>query len=175
MNTMVRRIHWAGGACLLLAWLGVAPLAHAAASGAVTLEFTTVPTGGKYSPRHVLAVWVTDANTNFVKTVCRYGVKRQKYLTAWQTAREGDATVDGITGATRKSHGPLTVTWDGRDAHGQALPDGAYLFFVEFADAHDASPQAVFPVNKGPRAEVKTFRDQEHFTHIKLTVQPSPP
>jgi hypothetical protein len=158
-----------GSLLLFLGCLLAVPGARAAASHPVTLEFSTVPTGGKYSPRHVLAVWVTDANTNFVKTLCRYGVKRQKYLAAWRQAHGGQTAVDGTTGATRKTHTPIVVTWDGCNADGQPLPDGRYYFFVEFADSHQEAPLAVLPIHKGPTALALALPDEKHFTGIRIT------
>jgi|WetSurMetagenome_2_1015567.scaffolds.fasta_scaffold337380_1 hypothetical protein len=157
---------------VLLSCLRASLASGADTDGTVGLEVSTSSTGGKFSPRHVLAVWVTDANTNFVKTLCRYGTKRQKYLKAWRQARADSATVDGVTGATRKEHTPLNVTWDCRDAEHKPLADGTYLLFVEFADSHDASPKAVFPVVKGPKPHERTFPDEKFFTRIRVIYKP---
>ncbi len=148
-------------------------LSAAATDGKVQLEFSTVATGGKYSPKHVLAAWVTDAHTNFVKTIGRQAGKRQKYLTTWLKARGDDHEVDGITGATLKSHEATKVTWDGRDAKNQPLPDGTYWLFVEFTDAHRQGPIAAFPVIKGTQSQSRTFPDQEYFKKLKLTYVPT--
>lgn len=143
-----------------------------ATEATATLEFTTLNPQGKFNPKNVLAVWVTDANTNFVKTVSRFAGKRQKYLSAWNQARNGNAAVDGSTGATLSSHAARTATWDGRDARQQTAPDGRYLFFVEFTDHNGAGPLAVFPFEKGPAIYNKALADQKHFTKIQVACAP---
>jgi hypothetical protein len=145
----------------------------AAADPAAKLEFTTISPNGRYSPNHVLAAWVTDAKTNFVKSISKYGNRRQRYLATWGQVRGAEAAVDGITGATLKTHEPLTVTWDGCDARKKPLPDGNYLLFVEFTDAHVQGPTLVVPVVKGPGAQTKTLPDQGKFKNIKLTCPPA--
>lgn len=158
---------------LVLTGLMLASLASVAATdGTAKLEFTTVTPQGKHSPKHVLAVWVADARTNFVKTVCRFAGKRQKYLFTWQAARGTDATVDGVTGATLPAHETRTATWDGCDAQKKSLPDGQYYFCVEFTDAHSQGPTAMFPLTKGPAAQVKRFPDQPNFKNITLSFTP---
>jgi hypothetical protein len=158
-----------------LAWmacLGAAGSLAAATEGTVSLSCSTVSAGGKFSPRHVLAVWVADGNTNFIKTLCRYGTKRTKYLNAWRIARQNEPTVDGITGATRPAHSELAITWDCRDSDKKLVPDGPYLLFVELADSHDHSPKAVFAVEKGPTSQTKTFADEEFLKKIRVSFQP---
>jgi hypothetical protein len=172
MKKCVRVMSWPVSWLVLLVCIWAVVSSAASTDGTVSLEFSTRSTGGKYSPRHVLAVWVTDANTNFVKTLCRYGTKRQRYLKAWRQARPEDTSLDGITGATRKEHSPLAVTWDCRDGDKKPLPDGIYLLFVEIADAHDKSPDAMFPVDKGPKAQERTFPDEQYFTKVKVTYKP---
>jgi hypothetical protein len=56
---------------LAIAW--VRP-GFAQTDGSATFQVTTVTAGGNYSPRNVMAIWVTDANTNFVKTLKRQAV-----------------------------------------------------------------------------------------------------
>ncbi|MEI7732049.1 MAG: DUF2271 domain-containing protein [Verrucomicrobiota bacterium] len=164
---------------LLTGWVVVLLLAMAgrlfgatATEGTATLEFTTVNPHGKYSPKNVLAVWVTDANTNFVKTITRFGGKRQKYLGAWNQARAGLAAVDGSTGATLSSHGTRTATWDGCDGKQQSMPDGKYRFVVEFTDHNGGGPLAVFPFEKGMATPKQVFPDQKNFTKIQVTFVP---
>lgn len=169
LHWMLRLFGWpVWTACLGLA----GSLIAASTEGTVTLEFSPLPTGGKFAPRHVLAVWVTDANTNFVKTLCRYGTKRVKYLTAWKEARGSEAAVDGITGATRSSHGQVAVTWDCRDAEKKLVSDGTYLLFVELADSHRRSYKAVFAIEKGASAQKKSPPDEPYLKSIQVSFQP---
>jgi hypothetical protein len=158
----------------VLIWLGcAAEIAHAAATeGTAQLEFTTETIRGKYGPKHVLAVWVTDAQTNYVKTVARFGGKRLDKLAAWNSARKGDRAVDGVTGATRSSHQALTVMWNGKDANNKTLPDGTYLFVVEFTENKGRGPLAVIPFAKGPAALSKEIKDLKNFSNVKVSFAP---
>ena len=58
---------------------------RAQTDGAATFQVTTVTAGGNYAPRNVMAIWVTDANTNFVKTLKRQAVSQIRWLTRWGT------------------------------------------------------------------------------------------
>jgi thiamine biosynthesis lipoprotein len=121
-----------------------APLAAAATSAwpvdfQVSLNLTfKMPRGGKVK-RPYLAVWVEDAKGKVVRTVTVWG-KQEKYLremTAWwQAAGAADQKlVRAVTRATREA-GKYTITWDGLDDQGAALPKGAYTLVVEINREH---------------------------------------
>ena len=87
------------------------------------------------------AVWIEDANRNYVKTL--YATKftatggyknRPDSLSTWVSNSDlaNMSDVDTITGATPKS-GKLAYTWDLTDQKGNAVPDGPYRFVVEGA------------------------------------------
>jgi hypothetical protein len=164
----------------ILSWvlgLALVSLAAAAATGATTdgaaqLEFTTATTKGKYAPKHVLAVWVTDAQTNFIKTVVRQAGKRQDKLLAWNKARQGNRAVDGVSGATLAAHGPRSARWNCRDAANELVPDGTYLFFVEFTETKGQGPLAVIPFTKGPKAQNQTVEELKNLSNIKVIFTP---
>ena len=97
-----------------------------------------VPRGGKVK-RPYLAVWVEDAKGKVVRTVTVWG-KQEKYLremTAWwQAVGAADPKlVRSVTRATREA-GKYTITWDGLDDQGNALPKGAYTLVVEINREH---------------------------------------
>lgn len=103
------------------------------------VEFTTVSVGGKYSPSHVGAVWITDSSGKFVKTLQEWGTKRQGYLTKWK-ASSGSNTVDAITGATLKSHGTHKLDWNCTNVSKAAVPAGTYNVNAEFTEQNGAGP-----------------------------------
>ena len=161
--------------CLVTLLLAAAPAATgwtAATEGTARLEVATVTEGRKHSPNHVLAIWVTDAKTNFVTTVMQQGYKRAKYLLTWNAARRGNPGVDGETGATLTSHGTVTATWNGRNRKDQLVPDGTYLFFVEFTEGNSQGPLAVFPFAKGASAQSKKLENQANFKAITVSFTP---
>lgn len=121
-----------------------APQATAAATTAWPADFQValdlsfkMPRGGKVK-RPYLAVWVEDAKGNVVRTVTVWG-KQEKYLremTAWWQAVGGDPKlVRSVTRATREA-GKYTITWDGLDDKGVALPKGVYTLVVEINREH---------------------------------------
>jgi hypothetical protein len=159
--------------CLLALCAG--GLRAADTEGTVKLEFATEHTdSSKYAPRHVVAVWVADAQTNFVKTVMRLGNKRHTKLHTWNKARQGDSAVDGVTGATVASHQAHTATWNCRDAENKVVADGTYLLFVEFTESNNQGPVAVIPFKKGVTAEDRRVEGLKGFSSVKISFAPGP-
>lgn len=99
----------------------------------LTLSFSTTSVGGKYAPKHVLAVWVVDQDGKLVKTLAVQGRKRAKHLSEWRAAADG-GKFDGVSGATRKAHNPFSVTWDLRDSRGKEVAAGHYRILLEMTD-----------------------------------------
>lgn len=108
--------------------------------GTATFRVATVTANGNYAPRHVLAIWVTDSQTNFIKTLKRQAANRSQYLYQWHTRSGTYTNVDGVTGATLTSHQTHTVSWDCRNTNGVVMPDGQYRFYVEFTEANAQGP-----------------------------------
>ena len=75
--------------------------------GTMTFTVKTVTADGKYSPRHVLAIWVEDAD-GFVLSRKLRAEKRKQYLYTWNDKSGGDVT-DANTGATLSSHQTHTL------------------------------------------------------------------
>jgi thiamine biosynthesis lipoprotein ApbE len=104
----------------------------------VSLDLTLKMPRGSKVKRPYLAVWVEDANGKVVRTVTVWG-KQEKYLremTAWWQAVGGDPKlVRSVTRATREA-GKYTITWDGKDDKGAALPKGNYTLVVEINREH---------------------------------------
>ena len=130
---------------LLAAGMATAALA-AGTGGTVTFNVTTSSAGGKYAPKHVMAVWVTDAKGAFVRTLAVYGQKQRRSLREWPGTQ-----VDGLTGATLPSHKPQTFTWDCKDSKGAVVADGTYEIHVEFVDgkASQITPKGAIQFTKG--------------------------
>ncbi|WCJ58375.1 DUF2271 domain-containing protein [Fontisphaera persica] len=160
------QIFWLAGLGLL------SPLGVKAADAVeIKLEFTTQSVvQGKYAPRHVMAVWVADAQTNYVKTLLRLGQKRQNKLHTWNQARGSDDRVDGVTGATVAEHQTHRVLWKGDNAEGKPVPAGQYFLVIEFTENNRQGPLAHVPVQIGGPAGQVTVSDVAGFKEIKATV-----
>jgi hypothetical protein len=131
----------------------------------LTVGFTTVSFQGEYAPRNIGAVWVTDAQDAFVKTLHVWAGKRIKYLTKWKGASGGNM-VDAITSATWKQHGAHTLVWDMTNVSGEVIPDGAYRVYIELTEQNGAGKWTSIDVVKGQAPislmppEKPTFIDQ---------------
>ena len=156
----------------IVAFLQACPVQAAATPGQLKIEFTTTPVAGKFSPKHVLAVWVTDAQTNFVRTLELRATRRARYLSAWQAARKDEVSVDGVTGATVTQHQTHQVAWDSKNLKGEVVPNGTYLVFLELTSQHAPGAVAVFPILKGPAVQTKQFPKRDGCEKATLTFVP---
>jgi PKD repeat protein len=138
--------------------------------GTLTFTITTINNSGKYSPDHVLAIWVEDGS-GFVKTRKLRANKRKQYLYTWNNRTSGN-TVDATTGATLGSHQSHTITWDGTDVNGNVMPDGDYKVRVEFTDAHAQGPLYSLTFAKGTDEVSLTPANSGKFKDISLLWKP---
>jgi hypothetical protein len=158
---------------LLAAVLSFGSLAdEATAPTGLVVSFQTVSYQGRYAPRHVLGAWLVDSEGKHLRDLVIYGGKQANKLARWRQDT-GKAKPDATTGATRKLHEPLTVTWDGTDAAGKPLPDGAYTIRLEFTETNRPGPVLDIPVRKGGEPVAREVAGNEHFTAI--TVRPAGP
>ena len=106
---------------------------------AAELSFTFTRQSGHASNQ--FAVWIEDAQGNYVKTIyaARYTAnggwkRRETSIPVWvrKSGLSGmDKTqIDALTGATPGS-GTLTYSWDGTDSSGAVLPAGGYVICLE--------------------------------------------
>ena len=105
------------------------------ASGQVAIDFTYAATGGGNAENPYIAVWVETATGTFVDTISLWysSGENERYLSdmrSWMSSSGG--TDRSMSGATRTA-GSYSVVWDGKDASGQKMPQGEYLFFIECA------------------------------------------
>jgi PKD repeat protein len=142
----------------------------ATTGGILTFTVRTVTDNGTYSPKHVLAIWVEDAN-GFVKTRKAMANQRKQYLYTWKAASNYNV-VDAITGSTLTSHQTHTVTWNCTDLSGSIVPDGDYTVWVEFTDKHSQGPIYNITFTKGPDSQSFSPADQTYFKDIQLDFVP---
>lgn len=158
---------------LLAAVLSFGTLAdEATAPAGLVVSFQTASYQGRYAPRHVLGAWLVDSEGKHLRDLAIYGEKHANKLARWKQDT-GKAKPDATTGATRKLHEALTVTWDGTDAAGKPLPDGAYIIRLEFTETNRPGPVLDIPVRKGGENGVREVPGNEHFTAI--SVRPADP
>jgi uncharacterized protein (TIGR03382 family) len=138
----------------------------------LSVTTTTTPNGGQYAPRHVTAIWIEDANGNFVKTIGRWAGVRISHLVAW-IAKSGQDS-DAVSGATIADHtNPLTVNWDLKNRAGTVVPDGTYTIRMELADDNTTQPaqnhQGTFTFVKGATGSMQTNLSNGGFVSTSIT------
>lgn len=81
-----------------------------------------------------VAIWVETPKRKGLATLAVWHGKDTwlKDMRQWwrKLGRAGEEPLDGVSGATRKP-GVYTISWNGKDNQGQALPAGEYLINIE--------------------------------------------
>lgn len=135
-------------------------------------DFTTVNLEGHTrSPRHVFAVWIKDANGQYVNSLMVYAATRIGYLSAW-SANSGGFKGDAVTAATQKSHTSHSATWNLKNVVGNAVPDGEYTINFEMSSGDkNGKPNAMysFPFTVGGANGFSLSQDaQTNLVNIQL-------
>lgn len=173
---------------LSLSILALAPSAvHAQTEGSARLEVTLLDYNGS-STKHYAVVWVTTAAGGFIETLWKQGPswtssQWSAHCATWNTARAGSTVLDGYTSATAANYAgtnsPIILAWKCRNASGQLLPDGAYKFWVQYAE--DQSTQGPVTTGglswtKGPSGATNSYPNQgANFANLRVTWTPATP
>lgn len=139
-------------------------------SGTVVFTAKTLPAGGNYAPKHVLAIWV-EKDGVFVKTRKAMANQRKQYLYKWAASSNYNVT-DAITGATLPQHQTHTIEWNCKDLSGNVVPDGNYTVIIEFTDKHAQGPYYEVTFNKGTEPVSITPPNQQYIINMQLTYTP---
>jgi hypothetical protein len=173
-----RRLPWCGFVtraplralitALLLLIAGNAMLAaHAAAQGKVDVTFTTNTRGGKYAPKHVLAVWVETSNGTFAKTLGKWANSRVRYLLNWNAASGKATDVDTVTGASLSSHATRKLSWSLA-----GVPNGTYKIKMELTEDNATSTaqcnEGSFTVNHNGTSSTQSGLSNGGFTNVSI-------
>lgn len=166
---------------LLFAVLGVgnpwsAYGAPASTDGTLTFTVRTLTNNATYSPRNVLAIWVKDAQGNFIISRKVMAANRKQHLVKW-VASSSNNVVNAITGATMPNHQTHTISWDCRDVNGNLVPDGNYEIWVEFTERNSNNGGAVGPstkviFSKGAEVVSMAIPDESFFKDMQLDYTP---
>jgi hypothetical protein len=144
--------------------------------GTLTVSAMTSTAGGNYAPKNIVAIWIEDAQGNWVKTLLAYAQTRKTHLNTWEASTTAAGTpfntVDAITGATRSSHSTRTCTWNGTDVNGTLVSDGTYKVRLELTDKNNTGNFSTFTFTKGPTAENQTPANVPSFSSITITWAP---
>ena len=126
------------------------------ASAKATVTWTFASSGGM-SRNPYMAVWIEDADGNFVKTLALYhkpnGDNWLNSLSSWYSSSGGaDTTTSGTVPA-----GSFTATWDGSTAAGGRAEQGDYYVCVESMVEHGSESLVRQKVTFGSSASQATL------------------
>ena len=144
--------------------------------GTLSFSVRTVTYHGPYAPRNAGAIWITNSQNQFVKTVKIWANQYRYTLVRWN-ASSGGNTTGAITGASLNSHQLHNVTWNGANAQGAQVADGDYKVNVEFTE-HNATASNLGKYTqktwtKGPDPVNQTIPNETYFTDMTLVWQPA--
>jgi hypothetical protein len=136
----------------------------------LVFQVTTATANGTYAPRNCGAIWVSDGDGRFVKSLTVWAQKRLRHLVAWQAASMGNS-VDAVTSATKTTHGTRMANWDCTGLDHQPVPDGPYRINVEMTERNGAGRVMVPLEFIKDGAEVSLMPpDQPSFKGVRLQV-----
>jgi len=122
-----------------------------ATSGTMSATLSTSTYSGRYSPKHIMAVWIVNSSGTFIKSLNVYGNNYMSYLTNWKSVSSSNKT-DATTGATLSSHGSVSCSWNGTNVSGTVVPNGTYKLCVEFTENDATGQYATYSFSKGSTA-----------------------
>ena len=123
-----------------------------------------------------VAIWVDDERGRAVRTVAVWG-DRWRYLPEladwWAIAKNDRALNTTATRATRPA-GEYTVTWNGLDDKGAALPTGQYRINLEVSREHGTYARRTGAIACGNAPATLTFTESAEFAPVAITYGPRP-
>jgi hypothetical protein len=145
-----------------------ADAAGAPAPSEVVFRVTTLPQGGRYQPKNIGAIWIEDAQGEWVKTLALWAAVRVRYLAAHRAANPTGNRVDAVTSGTLQEHTTHALTWDLTDADGNVVPDGDYQVRVEVTDKDAPGEQTAVDFTKSSDPVVVAPEDTPFFEDVEL-------
>ena len=106
--------------------------------GNVEITLTTVAYRGRYSPRHVGAIWIEDGEGKYLRSLDVWAQRREEHLAQWLAA-SGGKRGDAISGATKNPHQTHTLEWDRMDVDGVEYGAGTYVLRAEQTEDHSSA------------------------------------
>jgi len=147
------------------------PPAPANTAGTLTISTLTSTTGGSYSPKNIVAIWIENSSGAFVKSLLVYAATRMNDLTNW-VSNSSKNVVNATTGATQSSYGTRTCTWNGTNVAGTVVTDGTYKVCMELTDKNGTGNFSTFTFTKGTTAISLTPTNAPSFSNISIVWTP---
>lgn len=100
----------------------------------VSVSVTTKTYRGQFAPSNASMLWVQKPDGTFIKTLSKLAKNYIRYCTMWNRISKGD--VDGLSGASRDIHGPITAKWNCTGQDSKPVPDGTYEIWAEMTESN---------------------------------------
>jgi hypothetical protein len=143
-------------------------------AGNLDFSVTTTSSGG-FSPSHLIAIWIENGSSSFIKTKIKYGTSdNYDHLSTW-TSKSSLNIVDATSGSTLTNHGTRSLIWDGTNVSGNIVADGTYKVWVEMAWSHSNPGKTVtsYTFEKGSTLYTSNPANTENLLSVSLTWTPS--
>jgi thiamine biosynthesis lipoprotein ApbE len=132
--------------------------------------------------RPYVAVWVEDADGFPVRTLVLWlqegrGARWHRDLTRWYKQDQVRRLVDGtkligaVSAATRPP-GKYKVVWDGKDDHGNFVPQGTYTLYIEAAREHGSHQLASETITIGPKSQQGSLKGNTEIKSVEFEYKP---
>lgn len=143
--------------------------------GNLGFSVLTATYNGPYGPRNAGAIWITNSQNQFVKTIKKWASNYEYTLIRW-IASSGHNTVGAITSASFNSHQTHNIVWNGTNHQGNLMPDGDYKINIEFTE-HNASSANMgkykqITFTKGSEPVSTTIPNDTYFRNMNLSWTP---
>ncbi len=126
---------------------------------------------GEYAPYNTAAIWVEDSSGAFITTVKLWGLRYWVALSNWLDA--SGAKYDGVSAATRQSHGEISGIWDMKDKSDAIVPYGMYRVQVEFTESDYAAKHREVSIILDGVAHDTAFDDTQFFSDFNVSYTPT--
>lgn len=180
---------------LTAAWGLIYTDSYSQTEGGAKLEATILDYTGTSGASHYTVVWVTTQAGVFIKSLRKQGPSNwtssewANHCGTWNTTRAGSTVLDGYSSATATTYtgtnSPIILTWNGRDASNNLMPDGNYKFWIQYAENSGQGPVTTSGLlwTKGVTSATNTYANQGvNFSNMKVTwnaitppASPTPP
>ncbi len=143
--------------------------------GSMTFTVRTITYNGSYHPRNVGAIWITNSQNQFVKTIKIWASEHRSSLVKWVQS-SGNNTTGAITSATLSNHQLHSVTWNGKNYQNAAITDGNYNVNIEYTESSSTTSNPgkfkTVTFNKGTTAVDNVPTSDSFFSDMHLVWTP---
>ena len=131
----------------------------------LSVSVTTSSYGGYFAPRNCSVMWIQTPTGDFIKTIHLQCIHWNRFLTKWEAVSGGDS--DGISGATRTTHGAIEGVWDLTDQNGETVQPGFYEFWAEYTEDNGTGVNAHGTIEIDGSPKVMDGTDTDYFHDFK--------